>query len=118
MILATVKRDGGDIEEITISGHADAAEYGKDIVCSAVSAISFGMLNAVHALLGITPQVEQAEREGGFLRWRLERTADQAVHEKQQLLAESLIVSLYSVSQQYGTFLTVNDTKWQGGATT
>ncbi len=116
MIVVHVKRSEHGIEEITLSGHAQAAEYGQDIVCSAVSGISFGILNAVHPLVGIVPDVERAERGGGFLRWSVRALEEKALHEKLQLLAETMVISLYAVSQQYGEYVTVRDTKWQGGA--
>ena len=32
---------------ITISGHANSADYGKDIVCAAVSSICYTTINAI-----------------------------------------------------------------------
>ncbi|GAA4705196.1 ribosomal-processing cysteine protease Prp [Brevibacillus fulvus] len=118
MIQVTIERDDAGIAEITISGHANAAQYGSDIVCSAVSAISFGILNSIHPLLGLVPQVEQAAKSGGFLRWSVTHPADPSLHEKLQLLAESMAIALIAVAQQYGKYITVKDQKWQGGAST
>lgn len=117
MIQVQVKRNQTRIEEISVSGHANAAAHGSDIVCSAVSAISFGALNSVHVLLGIMPDVEQADNGGGYLRWRLSAPSDQDVDGKEQLLAESMVVALVGIAEQYGKYVTVQDTKWQGGAT-
>jgi uncharacterized protein YsxB (DUF464 family) len=117
MITVEVKRNPIGIEEIIVSGHANADEHGKDIVCSAVSAISFGTLNSVHVLLGIMPDVRQADKNGGYLCWRLSPVADKAASEKQQLLAESMAISLIGIAETYGRYVTVYDTKWQGGAT-
>ncbi|MGC5327953.1 ribosomal-processing cysteine protease Prp [Brevibacillus sp. SYSU BS000544] len=116
MIKVSVTRSKQGVEEITISGHARAAEHGKDIVCAAVSGISLGLLNSVVHLLGFKPDVSQAGKEGGFLRWSLHQLDDQSLHEKQQLLAESMIISLVAIEQQYGKFITVRDSKLQGGA--
>ncbi len=116
MIEVTVLRSDCGVQEITISGHANAAKYGEDIVCSAVSGISFGILNSVHVLLGIKPDVEQDRQKGGFLRWSVHELDDPALQEKQQLLAESMILSLYAISQQYGKYIVVRDLKFQGGA--
>lgn len=33
-----------------VSGHADAGEYGKDLICASVSSIMFGFMNALDAL--------------------------------------------------------------------
>ncbi|WP_126427935.1 ribosomal-processing cysteine protease Prp [Brevibacillus marinus] len=110
MIEVTVRRDRLGIAEIVIAGHANAGEYGKDIVCAAVSAISFGMLNAVHQTLGIVPDVEQAAAGGGFLRWRIHPLDDPAAQEKLQLLAQSMVIALSAVAQQYGEYITVQHT--------
>lgn len=111
MIVVKVERNRRGISGITIEGHANAAEHGKDIVCSAVSAISFGLLNAVYPLVGIIPDVEQNAESGGFIRWQLHVPDDVSVHEKQQLLAESMVIALYAVSQQYGAYVSVIDPK-------
>lgn len=110
MIEVTVRQNRSGIAEVVISGHANAGEYGKDIVCAAVSAISFGMLNAVHQTLGIVPDVEQAAKEGGYLRWRIHPVDDPSVQEKLQLLAQSMVVSLSAVAEQYGKYITVQTT--------
>jgi uncharacterized protein YsxB (DUF464 family) len=116
MIQVSVTRSEQGVKEIAISGHANAAEHGKDIVCAAVSGVSFGMLNSVYALLGIQPDVQQAGQEGGFLRWSIHPLEDGTLQEKQQLLAESMIISLRAIAESYGKFITVRDSKLQGGA--
>lgn len=47
MIKVEYIENSSNIEYIKISGHANYDDYGKDIVCSAVSAISMGALNAL-----------------------------------------------------------------------
>lgn len=37
----------GNIDEITIKGHAEYEEYGKDIVCASVSSIVITSINAI-----------------------------------------------------------------------
>ncbi|GED71018.1 hypothetical protein BRE01_47200 [Brevibacillus reuszeri] len=115
MIEVIVNRASHGIHEISISGHANAGAYGADIVCSAVSGISFGVLNAIHPLTGITPDVSVAQEGGGFLKWTLSSSEDEAILEKQQLLAEGMIIALLSVEAQYGKYVKVQDDKWQGG---
>lgn len=115
MIEVIVNRALHGIHEISISGHANAGAYGADIVCSAVSGISFGILNAIGPLTGITPDVFVAQEGGGFLKWNLSSSEDEAILEKQQLLAESMIIALLSVEAQYGKYVKVKDDKWQGG---
>ncbi|NQF17201.1 ribosomal-processing cysteine protease Prp [Brevibacillus sp. HB1.3] len=115
MIEVIVSRAQHGIHEISISGHANAGAYGADIVCSAVSGISFGILNAIQPLTGITPDVAVAQEGGGFLKWNLSSSDDETAREKQQLLAESMVIALLSVEANYGKYVKVNDRKWQGG---
>ena len=35
---------------LTVSGHAESGEYGKDLVCASVSSIMFGFMNALDML--------------------------------------------------------------------
>lgn len=51
MIIVRVAEADGRISRIRISGHAGSAGKGKDLVCAAVSGITFGLLNAADALI-------------------------------------------------------------------
>jgi len=35
---------------LTVSGHANSDEYGKDLICASVSSIMFGFMNALDVL--------------------------------------------------------------------
>lgn len=47
MIRIEYERIDGDIRYLSIKGHANSGDYGKDLVCAAVSSIVFGGLNAI-----------------------------------------------------------------------
>ena len=47
MISVNVSFIGNDVKSLTVSGHANYDEYGKDIVCAGVSAIVTGGINAL-----------------------------------------------------------------------
>ncbi|CAM3492366.1 MULTISPECIES: ribosomal-processing cysteine protease Prp [Brevibacillus] len=116
MVTVNVKRnEQNGIEEITISGHANAGKHGSDIVCAAVSAISLGLINSVDLLLGSNPDVQFADKEGGFINWKVGCHQDPLVSEKQQLLAESMVVSLFMIAETNGRYVSIQDPKWQGG---
>lgn len=102
-----VKRDdAGDIQSFTIVGHAGYADAGEDIVCAAVSGISFGAINAIYQLLGAELSVEQGE--DGYLRCRVPRFEPET-DRKVQLLLDGMIASLRSVAVEYGQFVQVKD---------
>ena len=68
MIKGTFKRnDSGRIVSFELTGHAQAGEYGKDIVCAAASALAISAVNGIDALAGVTPIVEANNEEGGYL---------------------------------------------------
>jgi len=50
MIQVKVKKIQGQIKKITIIGHANYDEYGKDIVCSSVSSIVITTVNGISEL--------------------------------------------------------------------
>ena len=53
-MIKVVKKDN----IITISGHANSAEYGKDIVCASVSSIIYTTINALKKIQESSLEVE------------------------------------------------------------
>lgn len=47
MISVNVEFIGNEVKEILVSGHANFAKYGQDLVCAGVSAIVMGGINAL-----------------------------------------------------------------------
>ena len=47
MIKVNIIKKNNDIEKIIMTGHAEYADYGKDIVCSAASSIAITTVNAI-----------------------------------------------------------------------
>jgi uncharacterized protein YsxB (DUF464 family) len=110
VIKVSIKRDDTDgvIQEFTLSGHAEFAESGKDLVCAAVSGIAFGVINAIEALLNIQLMINTDEKNG-FLQCIVPTSIEPAVHEKVQLLLEGMVVALQSIASEYGAYITIND---------
>ncbi|MBO8155939.1 MAG: ribosomal-processing cysteine protease Prp [Bacillaceae bacterium] len=97
-----------DITAFELKGHADSGPKGYDLVCAAVSAVSFGAINAVIQLCNLEPRIEQG-KEGGYLRMELPLNLDQEVHRQAQLLLEGMIVSLQTIERDYGQHILVHD---------
>ena len=85
--------------ELTIKGHANYDEYGKDIVCSAVSAIGVGGLNAIKEITGVDPDYKLDE---GFINMKFNND------ETSQTIAKTLYVQLLSIEQSYGKYIKIN----------
>ena len=91
-----------------MEGHADAGEYGYDIVCSAVSALAIGCVNSIEALTE-AGFLEDAAEEGGFLKVILEpETADD--HDA-QLLLKSLALAAGQMAESYPENLRIRHIK-------
>lgn len=67
MIKATITRSKADesITSFQMTGHAEFAEKGQDLVCAGVSAVVFGSVNSIIALTGMDPLLDIGD-EGGY----------------------------------------------------
>jgi uncharacterized protein YsxB (DUF464 family) len=111
MIETTITRTGSNkIHAFEISGHAFFAQRGKDIVCAGVSAVSVGAINAVHAITGVTPEIQQGD---GFLRCVIPQNLPEDIYEKVQLLLEGMVISLQTIEEEYGKNLKITFKKWE-----
>ncbi len=61
MIRIKVLKKNNNIEKITFRGHANYAEYGKDIVCAAASATVLTTINGILSLDSSTIDVIQKD---------------------------------------------------------
>lgn len=97
----------GEIISYVSEGHANYDGHGKDIVCAGVSAVTFGTVNSMEALLGIVPNHTIHE---GFLKVDIPEQIELKTYEQVQLLLESMVVMLESIQESYGEFLTIKET--------
>lgn len=108
MITATFVRSAEDnrIVSFAISGHADYAKRGKDIICAGVSTVSVGTVNAIEELTGVELP---ASMRSGWLQSAIPLQADDSVNERIQLLLESMRVMLASIAVSYGKYVEVRE---------
>ena len=92
MIKITVKNNNDTVECVLIKGHADYDDYGKDIVCAAVSTMAITTINAVNSL---DETLDFAEKSG-LLEIRVKEVTD--VNQK---LLNNLIIQLEELKDQY-----------------
>ncbi|NEW04504.1 ribosomal-processing cysteine protease Prp [Paenibacillus sp. SYP-B3998] len=117
MIYVTIERlspDSPQIASYVVEGHAEYDEPGKDLVCAAVSAVTFGTYNSIETLTGIIPIHEM---ELGFMDITIPDIpeADHVKSEQVQLIIESMIVMLQTIEQNYGDYITIETTYRKGG---
>src|SRR5690625_2386652 len=109
MIKAMINRnDFGQIIAFELSGHAGSGPAGYDLVCAAVSAVAFGMTNAVIKLTEIEPIIDQGG-QGGYLKVVLpEKISDQKL-ERASLLLEGMLTSLATIERDYGQYISISE---------
>ena len=98
------KEQSGRIHSFEMSGHANFAEHGKDLVCAAASAVSFGAVNALITLTGETPEIQQGA-DGGYLNVTFP-TSKKNDYDS-QLIVQAMIVSLQTIEQDYGQHIKI-----------
>ncbi|GMA52365.1 hypothetical protein GCM10025857_37220 [Alicyclobacillus contaminans] len=102
MILVEVFVDGDVIRRVHATGHAEYAEPGADIVCSAVSILLYNAVNSCEALLGVA--LEASDADDPFV---IEVPQPQLANDGVQLLLRSMEFGLRQVAEQYPEYVVV-----------
>ncbi len=92
MIKVNINKKNNRVYEIAIVGHANYDEYGKDIVCAAVSTMAITTINNIIAL----EETIDYEEKSGSLKIRV--TKDTAINEK---ILNNFIRMLQELKSQY-----------------
>lgn len=106
MINVTIYRLDDQITAFEIAGHAESGPYGYDLVCAAVSAITFGAVNAIIQLCDMELKINQ-ENEGGYLHVQLPDSIKNVAMEKAQILLKGMLISLETIERDYGKFILI-----------
>ncbi len=93
------RNSSGKLWGYEISGHAGYDEAGKDIICSAVSALAINTANSVEALAQEAPLVSTEE---GRLTMEVPSLRSNRENASALLLLESLLLGLTDISRDYG----------------
>ncbi|MDO4296538.1 MAG: ribosomal-processing cysteine protease Prp [bacterium] len=97
MIQVVVYRERECTKGIQIQGHAGYDEYGRDIICAAVSVLALNTFNSIETFTEDAFFGEVKEEEGRF-----ELHFSETVSPESQLLMDSLILGLQSILESYG----------------
>ena len=103
MIKVEIKREVENIKQVIVDGHADYAEHGSDIVCAGVSAVVFGLINAVDELdEDVQFDISASEDETDHLTYRSLKSTD-----REQLLLNAMMVALKTIEENYSDYITI-----------
>lgn len=103
MIQIKIARDQSGISFVSMHGHADYDQYGKDIVCSAASAIIIGGINAI-AKLGFISFISY-NVDAGDVELKINNTKNTEL----QIILETLVVQFMSIEESYPKYIQVQE---------
>jgi len=92
MIKINVKKNKNTIYQITIKGHANYDEFGKDIVCAAVSTMAITTTNAI---ISLDESIDCIEKNGML---DIKVLKDTEVNKK---LLDNMLKMLEELEQEY-----------------
>lgn len=98
MIQVIVKKQKDNIIGFHIEGHSGYAEYGSDIICSAVSALALNCVNSIEEFTEDSFSVVSNEEQGMI---DLELTTISS--EQTQLLLKSMFLGIHGIEKSYGS---------------
>ena len=104
MITVSVYRTKSIINGFIVDGHSDFAEEGTDIVCAAVSILSYTALNSINLVAGIEPGNinYSVDDETGFMSLRTLVNND-----KTDVIYKSFIVGIELLLEDYSDYITL-----------
>ncbi|WP_113675017.1 ribosomal-processing cysteine protease Prp [Vallitalea guaymasensis] len=98
MITVNVFTSNEIINGFELSGHAGYSEYGKDIVCAALSVLT---INAINSIENFTDDLYDCstDEQIGYMSFKiLDKVSDES-----HLLLKSMILGIESMIEEYGS---------------
>ena len=97
MISVSIEKQEQQYTRIYCSGHAGYDDYGRDIVCAAVSVLVINTINSIDTFTDDAYSVDSDE-ESGMIDFRLKGS----VSKETNLLIDALVLGLNEIQKQYG----------------
>ena len=98
MISVNVTFIGKDVKSLTVSGHANYDQYGKDIVCAGVSAVVTGGINALESEIESIKIINEDNKLG------VEVINS---NEKIQIILNTILVQLQTIENSYKKYIKI-----------
>lgn len=103
MIKVNVKERLGQIESVSIKGHAGYADAGQDLVCAGVSSIGVGLLNALSEMC---EDSFECSMNSGDIQIKITKT-----NEINQIILNTGIIQLLTMEQSYKQYIKITKTE-------
>lgn len=107
--IEVVRTPTGEVIEFVAHGHAGFDDWGKDIVCAAVSALTFAAVNGLIVHAQLQPDL-RADEKSGFFCCRLH--PDMLRGEagiKAQAILETMVTGLEEIAKLYSDHVEVKE---------
>lgn len=98
-----VDRNSDDITAVSVSGHANHADYGYDVVCAGVSVLVISTINALEDYVGIDTNVTVDSDATSFEVMPI----DEYTRIQAQTLLHSLEMAMTGLSEEYDDFIKI-----------
>ena len=99
MTLITPLKQNNTLIGFKVSGHANYAPYGSDIVCAAVSGITF---NTINSIVELTSQYIKTKIDDGLVIYSVNKP-----NSKTRLLLESALIGYRGIAEQYPDYVVI-----------
>ena len=103
MIKVLVKQNNNQIVNLSITGHADSGEYGKDLVCAGVSTVGIWAMNMLAKKGFLAKGLGTIEINEGYINVVVNHTDEVC-----QVVLETLVVTLETMVESYGRFIKIS----------
>lgn len=100
MVTVTVKSMQNQVQAVEISGHADYAEHGQDLICAGVSSIGIGTLNALEELAEGECSLQM---DSGFISIHVLNRHNETV----QLILKVMLIQLQTMAETYKKYIQI-----------
>lgn len=105
MISVTLHKTNDLYDGFVVSGHSEYSEIGTDIVCAAVSILSYTALNSMSLVAGISESdiKYDVEEDTGFLKIKTQKN-----NEKTDVIYRNFLVGIKLLLEDYNNYITLN----------
>lgn len=96
-----------NIKGLEIRGHAYYDEYGKDIVCAAVSMLAYNTIDTFTDILRLNDKIK-FEVNNNIIKLKIEEELDSEQEHDSQLILKKFELGMKSLIKYYGDFIQLN----------
>ncbi len=106
MIRIKLTKKDNVIEKVEIKGHADYADYGKDVVCSAVSSIA---CTALLGLIEFSSRKFKYIKKDGHISFAVPEAESQEERIRTEAILKTMELGLRDIQKGYSAFVKMEE---------